>query len=637
MTAQPPSSQAKILLDGLRDGAPTPALQALLRWVLDASAERQGPEVPRTRRLGVLAAALEAHPDRTVIIERLRDLWDERSMVRLLAETGLPTTPSIFREAIGRMMDRVVPRLQPPDDLFVLLARLPLGEPDAEWVASLPAEALAEWGPVLRPSERSLLDAASVTAIRVGALGLHRELIELNPRGRDTDSPFFRLPGIVLAFSDRPHDATARREWEYCLEHCRNALEDAHARLEVRGVSLDLVFRLELLEALLERLDVLLRLASSNGDGRGFVAELVRGSYRQRGIRSLARISTRRLAQKVTEHTGQTGEHYLVSTRADWRAIGWSAAGGGALTAFTALGKYGLSALPLAPMIMGLGITLNYTASFVLMQFVGFTLASKQPAMTAAALASTMARGSTDDDVELVAAITRSQAVATLGNVLVAIPCALLLEFVWRRLSGVSILSAGTAGHSLHGLHPFLSWTIPLAILTGVFLWLASLGAGWAGNWSAFRQLPEALAVSPRLQRTLGARRTAALGRLVDRHLSGIVGYVCLGFLLGFMPSVFAFMGLPIEARHVTLSAASLALSAGALLSAGELHWLDAAWGLAGISVIGVCNFGVSFYLALRTAMDARAMGRRERAELLARLGHEFRVAPGRFLWRPKE
>ena len=56
-----------------------------------------------------------------------------------------------------------------------------------------------------------------------------------------------------------------------------------------------------------------------------------------------------------------------------------------------------------------------------------------------------------------------------------------------------------------------------------------------------------------------------------------------------------------------------------------------------GILVIGVCNFGVSFYLALRTAMDARAMGRRERAELLARLGHEFRVAPGRFLWRPKE
>ncbi len=62
-----------------------------------------------------------------------------------------------------------------------------------------------------------------------------------------------------------------------------------------------------------------------------------------------------------------------------------------------------------------------------------------------------------------------------------------------------------------------------------------------------------------------GQRGAARIGRFIDHNLGGAIGYIALGFLLGFMPVVFRFMGLPIEVRHVTLNAAGLAIAAGSL------------------------------------------------------------------------
>jgi site-specific recombinase len=164
---------------------------------------------------------------------------------------------------------------------------------------------------------------------------------------------------------------------------------------------------------------------------------------------------------------------------------------------------------------------------------------------------------------------------------------------------------------------------------------MSSLAAGWAANWSAFRRLPQALAGHRRLIYWLGPEPAAALGRLVQRHLGGVCGYVALGFLLGFMPVVFTFMGLAVEVRHVTLSAASLALCAAQACAAGPPPWAALAWGLAGIAGIGVLNFGVSFLLALRTAIDARDVDRKGRDGLRRMLWTAFRANPWHFIGPP--
>src|SRR5690606_33743194 len=230
----------------------------------------------------------------------------------------------------------------------------------------------------------------------------------------DGASPFLRLPPAVEGLMAAPGDPAAAARLAEVSGACDAALVRVHRGLEERGVSTDILFRLELLEALFVRLDDLVRTVAGGADGRHLAGELLRGSFRQRGVRSLARNTMKRLALKVTEHTAETGEHYVARDQAEWDATGRSAAGGGVITAFTALFKYIIAAAPLAPLVQGLGAALNYSGSFIAMQFAHFTLASKQPAMTGAALANAL--GTREDagrQVELVAGITRSQVAAT--------------------------------------------------------------------------------------------------------------------------------------------------------------------------------------------------------------------------------
>ena len=70
--------------------------------------------------------------------------------------------------------------------------------------------------------------------------------------------------------------------------------------------------------------------------------------------------------------------------------MGYGAIGAGGITAFTALFKYVFASMALAPLWTGIAHSVNYTASFVLMQLLGWMLASKMPSMTAAALCAAM-------------------------------------------------------------------------------------------------------------------------------------------------------------------------------------------------------------------------------------------------------
>lgn len=637
MVADPPTVVAHRLLDAVLAQPGVDSLESLLRWLLEASPLRQGTEIPRTRRLALLASVLRDHPRQAELLERLRATWTHGSVIRLLAETGLPVHVTLIKESFERVVDRLVPRLSGEDDLYILLTQLRLTERDAVWVQGLDNAALAPWRPLVSIPDRALLEAAGLMAPRVASLGLGRELLDLFPGLPESSSPFFRLPGVVERLVADPRAELGWANWETCLNDCLATLAESHERLEVRGVSTDLIFRLEMLDAQLSRLAQLLAVATDRGEGRALAGELLHASVRQRGIRSLARNTLKRLALKVTEHTAETGEHYQVASAKDWDDTSWSAAGGGAITAFTALAKYGIGSIPFPPLLSGMALAFNYSASFITMQFAHFTLASKQPAMTGAALAQALDnRENPAEEVELVARITRSQLAATLGNVLTTMPiCAGFVALGWW-LTGTPLLTADTAEHTLHGMHPFRSLTIPFAILTGALLWLASLAAGWAANWSAYRGLPEAIARHGGLRRALGDARAASLGRLTRQHLSGIIGYLALGMLLGFLPVVFKFAGLPIEVRHVTLHAASLALAAGSLYGSELFHWGDVAWGFAGVLVIAICNISVSFGLALRTAMRARDLAPAERSRLWRAINGAIKADPRRFFWRPR-
>lgn len=628
-----PSLEA--LLGNLLDPSPAgSAVEDLLQWLRAASPE--GDPAPRTLRLRALAEALASHPESPKLRERLAASWHHASAIRLLAETGLPERTTFLGEAFRKLVDGVIPRGEAAEDLHAILVLLRLTEADAEWVASLSESDLKPFLALLAPEPSTWAQAIRLLASRAAAVGLSRDLLDLNP-GHDGDSPFLALPEAARDWSAAPGDATAQRRWDETRAACRAALRQATEQMEIQGVSTDLVFRMELLEAQLARMDALLHAAAGLEDRRILAVQLVRDAATHRSLRAHLGTALKRLARKVVEHTGETGEHYIVRDRKEWNLIGRAAAGAGLLTVTTAMGKYALAALPLSPMVEGLALAANYALSFILMQFFGLVLSSKQPAMTASALAAGLERDDgMEEEVELVAAITRSQTIAAIGNVLATVPASFLVCWIWFKTAGAPILSSETAHHGVTTMHPLLSWTIPFAIFTGVCLWLQSLAAGWAGNWAAYRRLPQAIAASPRLRFAFGQKGAAKLAEAARRHLSGVIGYITLGVLLGFVPVVVSkFIGIHLEVRHVTLQASSLALDVGSLWHTADWHWGEVLIAFASIGVIGVFNFGVSFWLALRTAMRARDLDSKSRRALRRRILSALNQQPGRFLWAP--
>src|SRR5690606_3246009 len=97
-------------------------------------------------------------------------------------------------------------------------------------------------------------------------------------------------------------------------------------------------------------------------------------------------------------------------------------------------------------------------------QLLGFTLATKQPSMTAAALAGTLRDTAGHPDlsalVTMIARIVRSQLAAAIGNIGLVIPATLVFERVWRLRTGAPFLDAATAEYVLHSLDPFSSGTV---------------------------------------------------------------------------------------------------------------------------------------------------------------------------------
>ncbi len=624
-TVDPAQSLESLPLDG-DEQAERQWVQNTLAWLKSVPPER------RTARLRRLAEGICTNPDGR---ERFQHIWAKSFAARLYAEAGLPEATSLVREVGARIKRGLIPQLEDELDLYAALNAADLDGEDADWVADLSDEDIAAWFELLGGSAGDFPVAIRLLAVRAASIGLSRGVMKVMPHRYETESPFFDLVDAAERFARFRAPADAHRRLQEIVMDCRISAGISHARMEEQGVSSDLVFRLDLVIAQLERIEVILRVISGQEDRRLFAAMLIRAFAEERGIHSLMRNSVNRVARQIVTHTGKSGEHYIAGSLGDWSRMGYGAMGAGAITAFTALFKYLFAATALAPLWIGVAHSLNYTLSFVLMQFLGWSLASKMPSMTAAALCSALEKeDGMQSEVTLVAAITRTQTVVTIGNLVGAIPLAVLIDLFIQWKNGNPFLGHEAALHGLESMHLLRSATIPFAALTGCFLWLSSLFAGWTANWMAVNRLPRAMAQSRRLRGALGAESAEELAKVVRHHLSGVAGYTCLGLMLGLLPFVSVFAGVPVEVRHITLASASLAYDVSSLAWSGPLPWADVWWAAAGLLATGLLNFSVSFALGLWLALRARNLDTSGRRKLIVALWNEFRQRPSRFLWQ---
>jgi site-specific recombinase len=586
------------------------------------------PVEARTETLSRLTAAIENHPDREAIHSSLREFWSHHSYVRVISEAGLPDEVFLLRELLARAVKHLLPVDEVEGDLYVLMDSLNLRESDARWLGSLPDPLIAQWADIFRPSKSSILASCKILALRATNIALSRDLIEFADDEDITKSSFFSLPAVVENAVRHPEDF---HRWEEQRAACETQLQSVNRLLAEKGSTVDLIFRVRLLRSLLGRIQQVITLEQAGSDARKLCIVIVHGFASQRRMGTVLSASTRRLARSVVERTGRTGKHYIARDAAQWRVMGLGAVLAGVITAFTALFKYMLSAVIHAPLLLAFAHSMNYVVAFLLMQAGGFLLASKMPAATAAALVDAMEDPEKDRMASL-QAISHTQFIVTISNLLGAIPMAILIDRIYKAVTGHLFLNPAEAEHGVHMLFPHTSGTIFFAIVTGVFLWLSSLATGWTANYLALHRMATAISNSLRIRNRLGLKRAAKLADWARHHAAGSVGFIVLGFLLGSMPIVFELFGIPLEVRHVTLAAASLGYALDARHMYGQLNRYEIVSALSGVAMVGILNIFASFALSFILAVRARNIGEKQSHRFLREVGRELLANPLAFI-----
>jgi site-specific recombinase len=94
-------------------------------------------------------------------------------------------------------------------------------------------------------------------------------------------------------------------------------------------------------------------------------------------------------------------------------------------------------------------------------------------------------------------------------------------------------------------------------------------------------------------------------------------------------------LGLPLDIRHITFSAANLSTAFVGLDH--QMSWELLGTSLLGLVMIGTTNLVVSFGLALWVALRARKIRFRHGLRLVRALGRRFLAAPVEFFIGPKD
>jgi site-specific recombinase len=594
---------------------------------------------PGTARLESFAASCcRAAPERIAALrEAFHSVFESGHGLRLLADGGFPQRPSLVEESLVRIVRGVVPPVPESHDLGDVVHACLAGDGTATWLEGVSSSAIADFlesaglvDPRLWPGLRThLAEAVRIHGLRCAAIGFGEDVRRALGRSGVEQSPFHRLDTLcselMAAASGSSPDvarcARIRTELERCVADVREARGAILDHLERTGVSTGMVARLDHLARGLDRIQSALPILAPRRSERAaesaasLLRVLVLHLRHDANIANAFRDRSRLLARKIVDYAAATGSEYITFDRAAWWRMFWMGCGGGTVISVASWIKAFVIELHPPPGTLSLLVFLDYAMAFLVIYAAHWTLATKQPPATAAALADALATGKGHRDPRplqvLMARISRSQLAGLVGNVLFTVAGCVAIEGIHRAVVGRSVLESGEAEKVLREHAPLGSGTLLYAIVTGVAVWLSSMAAGWAENASAYGRLKESLVpLDPMAGRTRGGRVTA----WIVNHLGGVVGNVSLALFLvsiSFLGKVF---GVPLDVRHVTLSTGMVTFGACSVLDLASPAVVGA---VIGVGCVGFLNIATGFALSLSVAVRARGVSLRSRIRLL--------------------
>jgi len=644
--------------------------------------KREAPELAITN-VRTLTHLLQQHPHHAAALRHhLLHLLSVRRQTSLYTDIGILSNDGFFSELHRRLAYRVLPPALDERYLSDCLEQLFPFNTDYLWMRAVPVDDWAALFDVLQNADDELppninkldtfdkldeqktlteiLLAIQVLSYRISAIGIEPELIRIYSDVKAFESPFLMqnvelhryLDGYMRHLGGDPTPLEDASHVLVMLDQCQEVVSRIRKSTLRLGTSIAVTYRLVRLDQHLDRLRKLLSLVDvgkpeqaaalatqKRAIGLELGLELIEAHNRKYTVRDLFAANINLLARNITENASRTGEHYIAEDRREYASMYKSAAGAGFIIGFMSMIKILFSYLRAAPLVEAFLFSMNYSLGFMLIHVLHFTVATKQPAMTASRIAAGLHSSDgrnldLDSLTELIVKVIRTQFVAVLGNLTIAFPVAYLLASGYFLLAGHHFVSPEKAQHLLHDIDPFSSLALFHAAIAGVCLFLAGLISGYYDNKALYTRMSQRVARARWLSRFLGKARTVRLGEYLETSLGGLMGNFYFGILLGTIGTIGFLLGLPIDIRHITFSATNFAIALVGLDHA--VGWSVIAVSTFGVLAIGTVNLWVSFSLALFVALRSRQVKFRHGWPLLKSLCARFLRKPLDFFIPPR-
>lgn len=628
------------------------------------------PHQPKEQRvsLEILLVFLAENPiEKGLFIRYVQHIFANRKFSRMLSDAGILKDSDFIYEVKQRLIAKILPFQPEKDTMEYVLNQVFYLDTDTIWVNHISKEELRRFFQLLELSDlfssadegtpiSEVLNGMTLLTQRMSGRAMENDVIKMVPEYDAFDSPFvamekefLKVEQVVRQDTFILADNLHYKQFAILHKQCEEYVEKAFGNSSKYGISLKVNQSLLRIQQQLYRLKVLLPLLVVNSESDKIentiqlALKLIKYNCFKNNVSKLINDSTQLLSYEITQHTAKTGEHYITETAKEYFQMLRAAMGAGLVVGFLCVFKVLLSKVETSYFGYALLYSMNYAFGFIAIFLLGFALATKQPAMTAATIAKALENGMKQSNnnqekhssfAHLFARLFRSQFIAFVGNVSVAFPVALV--GIWLIDAAFQYNIAETKWQKLiTDISPVASPAIFHAAIAGVFLFLSGIISGSVSNRNKHQQVYYRIEEHPFLKMTFGVAKTKCFANWIENNWAGVISNFWFGVFMGSTASVGAFFGLDLDIRHITFASGNLALG----LYGADFHITQSMlfWGILGIGVIGFVNFMVSFSLSLGLALRSRNIPLPEIRLLYKAILTYFKKQPSAFFFPVKE
>ena len=587
----------------------------------------------------------------------INHLFEGKPFNLSLTEANILSENAFFPEFKKRLLNKILPAVEHENTVWFLVDAISVRTgKDLEYFQSIPEEQLTEFFQLLRIDDviirpkvkNELLFSMNILAWRVIGNAMDVEVVNMAPEYRKFDNPFLALQNeldrLNENFAENPNFILNSKDVHYkqikvYLEQCLDFVTLAFKNSAKYGISSKINQSLLKIRQQLNRMsDIHQVMVIDEEDdvvrkSKQLFFNILNYKSHKNNLLDLVSDSTRLMSHLITNHTAETGTHYITNSRRDYMSMFLKASGGGIIVGCLVVLKLFYGSLPGSDFSHAILYAFNYAMGFIMIYLMSFTLATKQPAMTAATMAKVLSEGENTrknyvDFAHLVSKVFRSQFIAFMGNVILAFPVALAIIY------GLDVLfqqnfAAEKASSILQDHDPFQSKAIFHASIAGFFLFISGIISGNIGNSSVFFHIPKRIAKNPFLNYFLGKKSAQNISDYYAKNAAGIISNFWFGVFLGITGPIGLFLGLDLDIRHITFAAGNIAL--GFYGKGFEVDTYTVVISVITVFLIGFFNFAVSFGLSMILAFRSRKVNFGEVTEIYKEIFRYFMKNPLRF------